>query len=185
MHTTSLDNGTSSEVLCLKWSPSKPEFEPFPLANASTAPETLPRISCLSRQHVLGAFISHKNTVGYVLSRKKKKKSFYKILELQNSGYFPFNKADLHDFHRVETFVTQSRSLHVNKIFLLNNKQREGEWWNYKNIYINNKLCKFITYNQYGWSLKKQEMWMIRSMKLSQEINKEKRKWNSSNSNTR
>ena len=43
---TSLDEGTSSEVLCLEWSPWRPAPEVFLLENASTAPENLSRKSC-------------------------------------------------------------------------------------------------------------------------------------------
>ena len=50
--TASLEDGTSSEDLCLKWSPCKPCPEPFLLANASTAPENLSRISCPTRRNI-------------------------------------------------------------------------------------------------------------------------------------
>ena len=50
--TASLEDGTSSEDLCLEWSPCKPCPEPFLLANASTAPENLSRISCPTRRNI-------------------------------------------------------------------------------------------------------------------------------------
>lgn len=50
--TTSLEDGTSSEDLCLVCSPCKPCPVPFLLAKASTAPENLSRISCPTRRNI-------------------------------------------------------------------------------------------------------------------------------------
>ena len=44
--TTSLDEGTPSEVRFLEWSLCKPEPKAFLRGNVSTAPENLSRISC-------------------------------------------------------------------------------------------------------------------------------------------
>lgn len=45
-NSTSLDEGTSSEVLCLEWSPGRPEPEASLLEKASAAPENFSLNSC-------------------------------------------------------------------------------------------------------------------------------------------
>lgn len=49
-NTTSLDEGTSSDVLCLDCSPCRPVLVAFLLEKASTAPENLSRRSCPTGQ---------------------------------------------------------------------------------------------------------------------------------------